>query len=75
MTSPNFSDFLTPSPGSPLVTVTNQLIVFLSSAFWGPPTPSAYVINGSPLNAALNLLLFMRLEVKQLNVCALYLKD
>ena len=39
MTSANFSDFLTPSPG-PLVTVTNQLILFLLSAFWGtPPHP------------------------------------
>ena len=34
-----FSDFLTPSP---LVTVTNQLIVFLSSAIWGHPLPPTY---------------------------------
>ena len=33
-----------------LVTVTNQLILFLSSAFWGPslPPPTADVIYGSP---------------------------
>ena len=31
MTSATFCDFLTPSP---LVTVTNQLILFLLSAFW-----------------------------------------
>ena len=36
MTSANVSDFLTPSP---LTTVTNQLILFLSSAFWGSPYP------------------------------------
>ena len=36
---------------SPLVTVTNQLILFLSSAFWGPNSlpPTADVIYGSPL--------------------------
>ena len=34
MTSAKFSDFLTPSP---IVTVTNQLMVFLSSAFLRPP--------------------------------------
>ena len=45
MTSAIFSDFLIPSP---LVTVTNQLIVFLSSAFWGPPLP-ADVIYRRPL--------------------------
>ena len=35
----------------PPVTVTNQLIVFRSSAFWGPhlPPPTADVIYGSPL--------------------------
>ena len=32
-----------------LVTVTNQQIVFLSSAFWGPPT--ADIIYGSPLTS------------------------
>ena len=31
----------------PLVTATNQLILFLLSAFWGPP-PTADVIYGSP---------------------------
>ena len=37
MTSAKFSDFLTPSP---IVTVTNQLMVFLSSAFLRtPPHP------------------------------------
>ena len=46
MTSARFSDILTPSP---LVTVTNQLVLFLSSAFWGPPPPStADVIYGRP---------------------------
>ena len=34
MTSANFSDFFYPP-----VTVTNQLILFLLSAFWGPPPP------------------------------------
>ena len=43
MTSALFSDFDTPP-----VTVTNQLILFLSSAFWGPPSPT-HVIYGSPL--------------------------
>ena len=49
MTSAKFSDFLTPSP---LVNVTNQLILFLSSAHWGPhlPPPPADVIYGSPLS-------------------------
>ena len=38
--------FFTPSP---LVTVTNQLILFLLSAFWGPPSPpTSDVIYGSP---------------------------
>ena len=37
MTSARFSNFFTPSP---LVTVTNKLILFLSSAFWGPPPPT-----------------------------------
>ena len=32
--SQNFRVFLKPPP--PLVTVTHQLILFLSSAFWGP---------------------------------------
>ena len=36
MRSAKFSDFLTPSPP---VTVTNQLILFLSSPLWGPPPP------------------------------------
>ena len=36
MTSAKVSDFFTQFP---LVTVTNQLILFLSSAFWGPPSP------------------------------------
>ena len=36
MTSAKFSDFLTPSP---IVTVTNQLMVFLSSAFWRTHAP------------------------------------
>ena len=36
-----FLDLLTPSP---LVNYINQLILFLSSAFWGPPTPSVDVI-------------------------------
>ena len=31
------SGLLTPSP---LVTVSNQLILFLSSSFWGPPPPT-----------------------------------
>ena len=35
MTSAKFSDFFTPSPH-----VTDQLILFLSSAFWGPPPPT-----------------------------------
>ena len=43
-----FINLLTPSP---LVTVTNQLILFSSSAFWGPPSPhplrTSYVY-GSP---------------------------
>ena len=34
MTSSKFSDILTPSPP---VTVTNQLFLFLSPSFWGPP--------------------------------------
>ena len=35
----------------PLVTVTNQQILFLLSAFWGPPAPPpADVIYGSPLS-------------------------
>ena len=34
MTSAKCSEFL------PLVTVTNQLILLLSSAFWGPPSPT-----------------------------------
>ena len=38
MTSTHFSDFF--DLPSSLVTVTNQLIVFLSSAFWGPLPPS-----------------------------------
>ena len=42
MTSAKVGDFLTL-----FVTVTNQLIVFLSSAFWGPPS-SADVIYESP---------------------------
>ena len=42
--SAKLSYFLTPSPR---VTVTNQLILFLSSAFWGPP-PTADVAYGSP---------------------------
>ena len=45
MTSAKLSDFLTPSPL--LVTLTNQPILFLSSAFGGPP-PAADVIYGSP---------------------------
>ena len=47
ITSAKFSDFFTPSP---LVTVTNQQILFLLSAFWGPPSPSPTpdVIYGSP---------------------------
>ena len=36
MTSARFSDFSTPPP---LVTVTNLLILFRSSAFWGHPSP------------------------------------
>ena len=49
MTSAKFSDFLTPL--APPVTVTNQPILFLSSAYWGPhlPPPTADVIYGSPL--------------------------
>ena len=44
MTSAKISDFF-----DPLVTVKNQLIVFLLSAFWGPPPPpTADVIYGSP---------------------------
>ena len=44
MTSTKISDPLPP------VTVTNQLILFLSSAFWAPlPPPTADVIYGSPL--------------------------
>ena len=47
MTSRKFTDFVYPLP---LVTITNQLIVFLSSAFWGPAPPlSAEIIDGSPL--------------------------
>ena len=38
MTSAKISDFLTPSP---LVTNRNQLILFLSSACWGPSIPHA----------------------------------
>ena len=38
MTFATFSDFLTPSP---LVTYRNQVILFLWSAFWGPP-PSTH---------------------------------
>ena len=46
MTSATFSDFLTPFP---LVTVTNQLILFLPSAFWGtPPTHCGRHTYGSP---------------------------
>ena len=42
--------FLDPLPP---VTVTNQLILFLSSAFWGPPPPpTADVIYGNPLTIA-----------------------
>ena len=37
VTSAKFSDFFLPPP--PVVTVTNQLILFLSSAFWGQPLP------------------------------------
>ena len=36
MTSAKFSYFFIPIP---LVTVTNQMILFLLSAFWGPPSP------------------------------------
>ena len=36
MTSAKLSDIFTPPP---FVTVTNQLILFLLSAFWGPPSP------------------------------------
>ena len=42
MTSAKFSVFLIPSP----VTVPNQLILFLSSAFWGPlphPMQTSYM--------------------------------
>ena len=47
MTSAKFSVFLTPSP---LVTVTNQLILFRLSAFWEPPPPpTSDVMYGSPL--------------------------
>ena len=47
MTSAKVSYIFDPLPP---VTVTNQLILFLSSAFWGPPPPStADVIYGSPL--------------------------
>ena len=45
MTSANISDFS--DPPFPLVTYRNQLILFLSSAFWGPPS-SPDVIYGSP---------------------------
>ena len=52
MTSAKFSDFfyLTITKCS-LVTFTNQLILFLLSAFWGPPSPppTADVIYVSPL--------------------------
>ena len=37
MTSANFSAFWTPSP---LVAFRNQMILFLLSAFWGPPPPT-----------------------------------
>ena len=37
MTSATFSDLLTP-------TYTNQLILFLSSAFWGPPPPLEFEV-------------------------------
>ena len=40
MTSANISDFS--DPPFPLVTYRNQLILFLSSAFWGPPFPSQF---------------------------------
>ena len=49
MTSAIFSDFFIPSP-PPILTVTNQLILLYSSAFWGPPPqPTSDVIYGSPL--------------------------
>ena len=44
MTSAKCWDFFNHSP---LVTYINQLILFLSSAFWGPP-PSVDVTYGSP---------------------------
>ena len=50
MTSAKLSDCL---PLSLLVSVTNQLILFLSSASWLPPPPptaDADVIYGSPLS-------------------------
>ena len=54
MTSANCSDFFTPPP---FVEYTNQLILFLSSAFWGPPSASPHpldVIYGSPLTSTCN---------------------
>ena len=43
-----FRFFVIPSPH---VTVTNQLILFLSSAFWGPPSPHAHPLRTSYLEA------------------------
>ena len=60
MTSAKLSGFLTPSP---LVTVTNQLILFLLSANWDPP-PIADVIYGSPISALSLLRTFMKSELK-----------
>ena len=50
VTSAKFSDFLTTSP---LLTVTNQLIVFLSSAIWGHP-PSPHLLRTSYMEAPLS---------------------
>ena len=55
MTSAKIYDFWTPLP---LVTVTNQLNLFLSSAIWGPtsPPPTADVKYGSPLKLKMDAL-------------------
>ena len=69
MTFAQFWDLLTPSP---LVTYRNQLTLFLSSAFWGPPPPpSADIIYGSP--AGDRMLFFRRPSWESLlsAICAL----